>query len=79
LLGGGGFFVLLQRRSVSLVVDDLLDVLLLLARSRVDGLLPFGLVIDEDPLLLVGHLSLPFGANLFRLLDPTEETGSDTN
>jgi hypothetical protein len=67
------------QRCVSLIVDDLLDVLLLLARSQVDGLLPFGLVVDEDPLLLVGHLYLPFGAHLFRLLDPMEETGSDTN
>jgi hypothetical protein len=38
--------------------------------------------IDEDLLLLVGHLALPFNivaSHLLGLLDPTEETGSDAN
>lgn len=38
--------------------------------------------IDEDILLLVGHLALPFSvvaSHLLGLLDPMEETDSDTS
>jgi hypothetical protein len=48
-------------------------------RSCVDGLFSLRLVVES--LLLVGHLALPFivANHLFGLLDPTKETGSDTN
>jgi hypothetical protein len=71
-------------RRVTVLVDDLLDPLLFLAflpllGSQVDKLFSLGLIVEC--LLLIGHLAFPFSifGHLFGLLDPMEETGSDTN
>jgi hypothetical protein len=73
-------------RSIAIIVDDLLDALLLLpvfllvVWARVDRLVSLGLIVDR--FLLVGHLALPFSvvaSHHFGLLNPTEESGSDTN
>jgi hypothetical protein len=62
--------------SICLVLLDFLLILLpllILARSRVDDLFSFGLVVDGDRLLLVGHLALPFEVHLFGRLNRRDQ------